>query len=191
MEFWDVIESRHSTRDFLPKPVPREVVERLLRAAAMAPSAHNSQPWRYHVATGTARTEIGMIVAQATVYLEEYMAQLGPERFEHAVQWYSSLGNAPMIIGVSAPDLDKETELDQLNQMLAVGASVENLMLAATAEGLAACNITFAWWVRDDLARYFDIGDDRKMVAIIALGYPTSEPPVAPVTNEDIADWLE
>jgi nitroreductase len=42
---------RKSTRDFLPKPVETEKIERLLRAAMAAPSAHNRQPWEFLVVT--------------------------------------------------------------------------------------------------------------------------------------------
>jgi nitroreductase len=48
------IESRHSMRAFLPRPVPRKTVEDILRVAARAPSGTNTQPWQVHVLTGAA-----------------------------------------------------------------------------------------------------------------------------------------
>lgn len=189
MEFWEVIETRHSYRDFRPDPVPRESVGRILRAAALAPSPMNSQPWRYHVATGAARSEVGKVVAQTTVHLAEYMEMLGPERYEDAMHWYSSLGDAPLVIGVSMQK--PSSEFDNMNKLLSVGASTENLMLAATAEGLATCNITFAWWVKDELAATFAVDDDRQIVSLVAIGYPGSTPPASPPHNEDVAEWLE
>lgn len=189
MDFWSVVSNRHSVRDFRPDPVPREQLERLLHAAALAPSAMNAQPWRYHVAQGEARQRVGELVAQATVHLEEYMEQLGPENYQWAVEWYSSLGGAPVVVGVSMPH--GESEMDLTNKLLSVGASLENFMLAATAETLATCNITFAWWVRDQLAEGFEIGEGREIVAIVALGYPGAVPPMAPEHREDIADWLD
>jgi len=188
MDFWTVVEGRHSVRAFRSDPVPRELIERLLHAASAAPSAMNEQPWRFHVAVGDARMEVGKVVAQATVHLEEYMEQLGREHYDEAVSWYSSLGNAPAIIGVSM--LDAISDLDLTNKLLSVGASIENLMLAATAEGLASCNITFAWWVRDELAQAFEIGGGRSIVAILAVGYAADVPPLAPVHREDVAEWL-
>ena len=47
--------TRRSMRGFLPAPVPRAVVERLLELAARAASNTNTQPWRVHVLTGAAR----------------------------------------------------------------------------------------------------------------------------------------
>lgn len=52
------IESRHSMRAFLPTPVPREVVEDILRVASRAPSGTNTQPWQVHVLTGAARQRL-------------------------------------------------------------------------------------------------------------------------------------
>jgi len=49
------IESRFSARAFLPKAVPREVLEDLLRVAARAPSGTNTQPWNVYVLQGQKR----------------------------------------------------------------------------------------------------------------------------------------
>jgi nitroreductase len=50
---------RHCKRAFLDRPVPREVLERVLAVAANAPSTRNAQPWRVAVVTGAARDALG------------------------------------------------------------------------------------------------------------------------------------
>ncbi|NWJ40293.1 MAG: nitroreductase [Geothrix sp.] len=52
------ITSRHSVRAFLPTPVPREIVEDILRVASRAPSGTNTQPWQVHVLMGAARRRL-------------------------------------------------------------------------------------------------------------------------------------
>lgn len=188
MEFWEVIEGRHALRDFSTEPVSAALLGRIMHAAAVAPSAMNAQPWHFHVCTGESRAEIGRIVSQTTVHLTEYMDVLGPKRYEDAVGWYSSLGNAPVVVGVSAPVTD--SQFDATNTLLSIGAAMENLMLAARAEGLGTCPITFAWWVRDELGQLFGLGEDRSVVAIIAMGYPGVIPAAAPPKGEDVADYL-
>lgn len=47
-----LISSRHSSRSFAPKKVPRDVIERILEAAAKSPSSQNNQPWSVVVVTG-------------------------------------------------------------------------------------------------------------------------------------------
>jgi len=52
------IESRFSTRAFLPTPLSRETISEILRVAARAPSGTNTQPWRVYVVQGVARERI-------------------------------------------------------------------------------------------------------------------------------------
>ena len=52
------IESRRSLRAFLPEPVPRATIERIIATAARAPSGTNTQPWHVHVLTGAARERL-------------------------------------------------------------------------------------------------------------------------------------
>ncbi len=75
----DAITSRRSIRAFLPEPVPREMVEAILRVAARAPSGTNTQPWKVHVLTGAARERLCARIlaahndpAEAARHTEEY-----------------------------------------------------------------------------------------------------------------------
>jgi nitroreductase len=52
VNFDDVILGRRSTRGYLDKPVPRELIEEVLALAIRAPSSMNTQPWHFHVITG-------------------------------------------------------------------------------------------------------------------------------------------
>ena len=53
------LESRSAVRGYLDRPVPRQVIDTILTAAARAPSGNNSQPWRVHVLTGPAKDRLG------------------------------------------------------------------------------------------------------------------------------------
>jgi len=46
-DLFDVVKQRRSIRKYLPKPVQKEVILQVLATAGCAPSAHNSQPWRF------------------------------------------------------------------------------------------------------------------------------------------------
>jgi nitroreductase len=52
MEIIQAIQSRHSVRDFLPQPVPPDVVMQILEVATRCPSGGNGQPWEIFVASG-------------------------------------------------------------------------------------------------------------------------------------------
>ncbi len=79
----EAIESRQSMREFLPKPVPRETIARILDVASRAPSGTNTQPWKTYVLQGASRdTLVDKVVAAhdalradpslAAQYTEEY-----------------------------------------------------------------------------------------------------------------------
>lgn len=84
------ITSRMSARAFLPRPVPRDTIEAILRVASRAPSGTNTQPWKVYVLQGRSRDELVDKVcaahdalrndpALARIYREEY--QYYPERW--------------------------------------------------------------------------------------------------------------
>ncbi len=54
----DAITSRHSMRAFLPTPIAREDIERMLEVAARAPSGSNTQPWKVYVLTGEIKNRL-------------------------------------------------------------------------------------------------------------------------------------
>jgi nitroreductase len=58
MSVVDLLHRRRSVRGFLDKPVAKEIVVRLLRAASRAPSGTNMQPWRVYVLTGAAKDRL-------------------------------------------------------------------------------------------------------------------------------------
>src|ERR1700733_1148584 len=55
---FEAIYSRRSVRAFLPKPIGRDLIEKLLHAAARAPSGTNMQPWHVYVITGVAQAAL-------------------------------------------------------------------------------------------------------------------------------------
>jgi nitroreductase len=189
MNVHEAIVARRSTRDFNPDPIPHEVVERIIRDACAAPSSMNEQPWGFYCCEGATRARLGEIIAQTTVHLSEYMEVLGPKRYEDAVKWFSSLGNAPLLIAVTCPNPD--SDYTALNRYLSIGTALENLLLSVTAEGLSACNITFSYWVRDEMAELLSLPPERTVVAVVAVGYATDVPPAAPVRRNEPPVWLD
>ena len=66
------IGGRHSVRAFLPTPVPRPLLEHLLRMAGQAPSGNNVQPWKVYVLQGAKRDELARQVSAAHDLLHEH-----------------------------------------------------------------------------------------------------------------------
>lgn len=146
---------RRSVRKFLPDPVGPDKIERILRAAMQAPSAHNRQPWEFLVITDArAREEI---------------SEMSP--------YAKMVKNAPAVIAVLA-DLKRAkpqgTELDWWVEDLS--ACVENILLQTVDEGLGA--VWLGWHPHAERVKVF--ADRYKLpghilpFAMVALGYPES-----------------
>ena len=58
VDVYDAVTSRRAVRGFTDKEVPREVLERVVSAAAWAPSGSNIQPWNIYVVTGAPLAEL-------------------------------------------------------------------------------------------------------------------------------------
>jgi nitroreductase len=188
MDIKDAIEGRHMQRWYTQEPVDRALIDRLIRAAAMAPSAYNKQPWRFHVTTGASRDAVVEAVSMCTLHLVEYLGVTDEDKIAHADRWYSNLGDAPVVIAISLPKSGDDA-LASINGCVSAGCALENLLLTAVSEGIGCCNITASFWVRERLGEILGLGDDREVISIVMLGHPTDEPPAAPAHEMDIATF--
>lgn len=184
MDTYEAIRSRRSVRLFDSAPVDRRVLERVLEAACDAPSSQNSQPWHFHVATGATREAVVQEMALTTVYLRDYLDSLPPDHTAEAERFFATLGGAPIVIGVSVPVAPDE--LTRINDYIAVGCALQNLQLAAYAEGLGACNLTFSFWVRDQLSETLHVPAGREIVSLVILGHPSEEPDPKPRATDRV-----
>jgi nitroreductase len=188
MDAYDAIMNRHSVRAYTTEAVDREVLDRILRAAMAAPSAMNSQPWHFHVATGVVRELIGAAMAQSTVHLKDYMDVLPPEHIEAVERFYASLGGAPVAIALSIPSGDDG--MDRTYDRVAAGCAIENLLLAAHAEGLGSCHLTVPLWVMDEMRGILSVPEGRELISLIIVGHP-AEAPQAPEHSFDHVTYFE
>ena len=152
----DLFEARFSCRSFRPAAVPRETVGRLLEAARWAPTAGGLEPWRFVVVTDPGARR-GLAAAA-----------LG-QRF---------LADAPVVVAVCAVAAESARVYGDRGRHLYclqdTAAAAQNLLLAATAHGLAGC------WVgafdEDRSAQALTLPAGWRPVALLALGEPAEKP---------------
>lgn len=151
MEVHPLLRRRRSLRAMAPtKPVPSNVIERILEAARWAPSSSNAQPWRFVVVTG----------AEA---LEKARGAL-----RRGNQTWA--GRAPLLIVVCAnPDDDAIPDGKPL-YLFDCGLATENLILQAIEEGLVVHPM--AGWYEEPMRAALEIPEPNRVVVVIALGYP-------------------
>ena len=135
----DAIAARRSIRKFKNTPVPRHIIEEIIKAGALAPSSKNRQPWHFVVTTGKAKEEA--LAAMEHGLHREAQQPLLPESAQYIAGAWNTLAimrQAPVIIFVVNPlGLDLLTPQNAENRVFeicnaqSIGAAVENMSLAA------------------------------------------------------------
>ena len=192
----DAIAARRSIRKFKNTPVPRHIIEEIIKAGALAPSSKNRQPWHFVVTTGKAKEEA--LAAMEQGLRREAQQPFLPESAQYIAGAWNTLAimrQAPVIIFVVNPlGLDLLTPQNAENRVFeicntqSIGAAVENMSLAAVENGLGSlwiCDIYFAY---RKLCAWLNCGGE--LAAAFALGYAAEAPMPRPRKNfDDIVEW--
>jgi coenzyme F420-0:L-glutamate ligase / coenzyme F420-1:gamma-L-glutamate ligase len=171
---------RRSIRRYKPDPVPDELIEQLLTAAAWAPSAHNRQPWRFVVITG-AETRQRLATAMGNRLRQDLTADHVLEAViaKDVGRSYQRITNAPLLILLCLTMADMDSYPDAKRQhnewIMAVQSTAmagQNLLLAAHALGLGACWMCAPLFCPDVVANTLDLPPDWQPQTLITAGYP-------------------
>lgn len=185
MDVFEAIHGRQSIKKVKPDPVPREMIEKLLSAAVQAPNHYKVRPWRFVVLTGDGRKKLGDVFAAS---FSDRHPDLPPEALDKPRS--IPLG-APVVIAVGV-DKPSEPKVLEVENISAVAAACQNLLLAAHALGLAAKWKTGEWADDPKVKEFLGFAPDQTVAAFIYLGYP--EAPAEPRERpgfEDRVTWVE
>lgn len=185
----DAIRERRSTRMFLPRPVPKELVDRALALAVRAPSNSNIQPWHMVFASGPARDRLVAALLDEARSKPPAIPPM-PDAFEHTrrelgAQVYGSMGltrddtegrrvavlrNWEFFRAPLAGIVCIHRDLGPVD-CLGVGMFLQTLLLALTARNLGTCvQVSIAGYpeiVREQL----NIGAEYSILCGLAVGY--------------------
>ena len=175
---FEAIYERRSIRDFQKKPVPRDIVEKIIEAGNQAPytSMDRMQPWRFVVAEAPEfREKLREAVHPAWKKTMEGAKAVDPQIYENVMALYNNLPEpkdmvyyaAPLIIFAIAPPT---------NVVCAALAS-ENMMLAAQSLGLGTCYVGFGAMVQGspEIVKALELTDNERIYGPILLGYPKED----------------
>ena len=174
MSMLDTLGDRHSVREYKRESLPRSTIEALVRAATLAPSAMNEQPWHFTIVQNQTLLDTISDGAKAHV-LSSSLTMPEPMRAMLQDRAFQIFYQAPVLIVISAPETLPFAVED-------CALAAENLMLAATAEGLGSCWIGFAqlFLSTKDGASLIGLPPGLRCVAPIIVGRPAAAPaPVA------------
>ena len=157
----------------------------MLDAAVQAPNHFKVRPWRFVVLTGDALHRLGDAMS---VSLRERHPEFPQEAFDKA---HNTPLQAPVVIAVGV-DKPTETKISEIENIAAVSAAIQNLLLAAEAVGLGSKWRTGEWATDVKVKEFLGFQADQHLIGFVYLGYPdvTSEHPARP-SFEDRTVWME
>lgn len=194
--------ARHCKRAFLDRPVPRETLETIFRAAANAPSTKNIQPWRVIVLTGASRDALSRKLCDSfdrgTPAKLDYVSR--PAQLDSQAEARGRAAEAGLlkIKGIS-PD-DKQARRAHVREnflfhgapvelifhlsagapagtFLEMGFFIQNVMLGLVSYGLASCPQGTVAGYADVIREHLGLGPDRLIVCGMAVGYADESAP--------------
>jgi coenzyme F420-0:L-glutamate ligase / coenzyme F420-1:gamma-L-glutamate ligase len=183
-DLFDVVKQRRSIRKYLPRLVQKEVVLDVLEAAGCAPSAHNSQPWRF-IILQDASVKRSLADAMAKAWVKDLQKDGVRVESDKRAERVERFATAPVLIlaCLTVVDLRKfpDSERQMCERDLAVqsfGAALQNLLLAAHAKGLGACWFCAPAFCKETVRKILKIPDAVEPQAFVAMGYPAENPQV-------------
>ena len=162
--FMDLVRKRRSIRTYLDKPVPKEDLLRCIEAARLAPSACNSQPWKFIIVDEPRLVKMICEKAFSGVYSINKFAK-----------------DAPVLIVVVS---EKEKFASKMGGyfrgtnycLLDIGIACEHLILEATELGIGTCWL--GWFNEKSVKKTLKVPRNKKIDAIISMGYRKEDKPV-------------
>jgi len=188
MDVLEAIRTRRTAGAIRPDLPPRELIEEILEAATWAPNHHLNEPWRFFVLAGEARERFGRAMAEDACRSlpdpnGEQARALAEGQMKKALR-------SPIIIAV-AVDPPSGPKIVDVEDVCAVACGIQNLMLVATARGLATKWSTGLSAQSEHIKQFFGLTPEHQLLGFIYLGYPNDERTVpARTTHHEKSTWL-
>jgi len=172
MKFREIINKRHSIREYENRKIPKKILKRLVITATKAPSAKNEQPWRFFIVSSKKRRDY-----LAEMLWEEFsklrdIEKLTAKLDKIAIKFYKNIGNAQNLIFVFRETRKNPPAYQYFNDIAGVSGAIENLMLGAVEQGLGTCWIGTFKSKENEIKKLLNTPRNYELLAAIAIGYP-------------------
>jgi nitroreductase len=195
-DLYKLIESRKSIRKYKADPIPKDMLERILNAGMHAPSGKNRQNWRFFVVQGNKKEEYLKYSQKSWLGIKDILQRtLKPSLYEFTDRFFYTFGDAPVIIFCYSLNDPEERHYTSIGS---VYMAVENMILAAVAEGLGTCPMGAPLEIQKEVDEFLGIknivvpeNSELELLCGLVLGYPDHEPPKAPRKTEGRVTYLK
>ncbi len=181
----ETLRKRRSIGKMTAQVPHQNLIRQIIEAGTWAPNHHLTEPWRFFVLQGEARTALGKVMSGVAAARETDPA-VASQAAERAI---TKPLRAPYVIAVGVePSIDPS--IPPIEEIAAGSAAIQNMLLAAEALGLAA--IWRSGWIafEPEVREHFGISPRGTMLGFVYVGYAAMQPPVRqrrPV--EDVTEW--
>jgi len=183
----DVLAARRTVRDFTGDPVDPAAVTRAVAAAVTAPAPHHSTPWRFVVLeSAAARTALldDMLAAWITDLRGDGFTE---DQIARRVRRGEPLRRAPLLIvpclhaeaAHRYPD-DRRNAAEREMFLVAMGAAVQNLLVALAVEGLGSCWVSSTMFCRPVVTKALGLPPEWEPMGAVGVGHPAAPAPDRP-----------
>jgi coenzyme F420-0:L-glutamate ligase/coenzyme F420-1:gamma-L-glutamate ligase len=178
------VTGRRTVRFFTDAPLDRAAVTRSLAAAITAPAPHHTTPWRF-VTLWSEQARTRLLDAMLAAWVQDLTADaFTPEQIAKRTRRGDVLRNAPLIVvpclvpdGMHTYPDARRNACEREMFVVAMGAAVENLLVALSAEGLGSAWVSSTLFCRDVTRAALDLPGDWDAMGAIAVGMPAAAPP--------------
>lgn len=188
----DSIYDRRSIRKFQKKDVPVELLKQIIDAGRVAPSAKNRQPWKYIVFGNGSKEELLKAMGEGLEREENGITEIPKSGYgiPDAKNTLKIMKETPIIIVVlntnaKSPflQIDNDERISEICDTLSIGASIENMLLAAEEIGLGTLWIANTCFAYPELVTF--LNTEEQLVGAIAVGYANESPGQRPRKEMD------
>ena len=211
MELLEGIETRRSFRAFEPTPIPKELLEKILKVASNSPSYTNTQPWQVAVVTGQKKDELSKVLYELAIsntspnpdlpIPRNWPAELERRAKEHGVRRIK-------VLGVEREDKEGWEQLRLLNfqfygapcviflfmdntlgswSIFDMGLFAQNVILAAHSLGLRSCLQASIANYPDTVREFLEIPKTKLLILGISIGYPALDVKINAYQSEKVS----
>ena len=181
MDFDEIINNRRSARLFTNEDVSRELINKILQSASIAPSARNRQPWKFYILNNEQKNHIMDMLFE--------WDKINPKERTSVKGTAEQIKTANKMIMIYSDNYKSKSKNKNYKKpdYLSLGCAIENMSLQAINLGLGSCILCDTLYIENEINEYLGINNFEQICGFI-IGSPIYNYP--PKIKKDLNDLL-